>query len=127
MLGVEAVLGSEEADVSPKVAVVETHLEVVPGDAPELDAKNWEVAVVVLVFVLHPTKSQEKTQAAEKNSYGHLPPELPLAEAVAEIQAPEESMFVVLLGWCWQESPVGQEGERAQGQVQGLALVLEQE
>lgn len=58
-----------------------------------------------------------------------MPPELPLAEAVAEIQAPEESMFVVLLGWCWQESPVGQEGEKArgQGQVQGLALVLEQE
>lgn len=59
MLRVEAVLGSEEVDVSPKVAVVETHLEVVPVDAPELDAKNWEVAVVVvvLVFVLHPMKS----------------------------------------------------------------------
>lgn len=52
---------------------------------------------------------------------------MPLAEAVAEIQAPEESMFVVLLGWCWQESPVGQEGERAQGQVQGLVPVLELE
>lgn len=64
LLGVEAVLDSEEVDVSPKVAVVETHLEEVPGDAPELGAKNWEVAVVVLVFVLHPTKSQEKTQAA---------------------------------------------------------------
>lgn len=65
MLGVEAVLGSEEVDVSPKVAVVETHLEVVPGDAPELDAKNWEVVAVVLVFVLHPRKPQETTQAAE--------------------------------------------------------------
>lgn len=56
-----------------------------------------------------------------------MPPELPLAEVVSEIQAPEESMCAVPLRWRWQESPVGQEGERAQGQVQGLALVLEQE
>lgn len=27
---------------------------------------------------------------------------------------------------CWQEPPEGQEGGRAQGQVQGLAVVLEQ-
>lgn len=57
-------LGSEEVGVSPKVAVVEIDFEVVPGVALELDAKNWEVAVVVLVFVLRPRKSQEKTQAA---------------------------------------------------------------
>lgn len=120
-------LGSEEVGVSPKVAVVEIHLKVVPGFALELDARNWEMVVVVPVFVLHPRKSQEKTRAAGQNSYGHLPPELPLAETVAEIQAPEESMCAVLLWWCWQESPVGWEGERAQGQVQGLALVLEQE
>lgn len=37
---VEAVLGSEQVDVSPKVAVVVTDLEVVPGAALELGAKN---------------------------------------------------------------------------------------
>lgn len=39
--GVEAGLGSEQVDVTPKVAVVGTDLEVVPGAALELDAKNW--------------------------------------------------------------------------------------
>lgn len=58
--------------------------------------------------------------------YDHLPPELSLAEPVVVIQAPGESMCAVPLWWCWQESPGGQEGEKAQGQVQGLALVLEQ-
>lgn len=38
-------------------------------------------------------------------------------------------MHAVLLWLCWQESPGGQERERAQGQgqVQRLALVVEQE
>ncbi len=40
--------------MSPKVAVVGTDLEVVPGAALELDARNWPMAVVVLVFVLLP-------------------------------------------------------------------------
>lgn len=35
-------------------------------------------------------------------------------------------MGALPLWWCWQELPGGQEGERAQRQVQGLALVLEQ-
>lgn len=39
--GAEAVLGSEQVDVSPKVAVVGTDSEVVPGAALELGAKNW--------------------------------------------------------------------------------------
>lgn len=38
---VEAVLGSEKADLSPKVAVIGSDLEVVPGGVLELDAKNW--------------------------------------------------------------------------------------
>lgn len=40
--------------MSPKVAVVVTDLEVVPGAALEQDARNWLVAVVVVVFELLP-------------------------------------------------------------------------
>lgn len=39
--GLEAVLGSERVDVLPKVVVLGTDLEVVPGAALEIDAKNW--------------------------------------------------------------------------------------
>lgn len=38
--------------MSPKVAVVGTDLEVVPGAALELDARNWPVVLVVPVLVL---------------------------------------------------------------------------
>lgn len=62
--GVEPVLGSGEADVSPKVAVVETDLEVVPVAALVMDAMNWWVAVVGLVFVLQTSTPQEHAQAA---------------------------------------------------------------
>lgn len=123
-----AVVGSEKVGVLPKVTVLGTVLEVVPGAALEAAAKNWELSAVVLAVELHPKMSQEKIQAAELNSYDHLPPELLLAEAAVEIQALGESMWVVL-PLCWQELPGAQEGERALRQVQGqgLARVLEQE
>lgn len=53
--GFEAVLGFEQAGVSPKVAAVWTDLEAVPGAALELDAKNWLMAAVAMVFVLQPS------------------------------------------------------------------------
>lgn len=61
---VEPVLGSVEADVSPKVAVVGTDLEVVPVAALDSDAMNWWVAVVGLVFALQTSLPQEHAQAA---------------------------------------------------------------
>ena len=74
-------------------------------------------------FVLEPSK--EQAHAAGYNSYDHSPPEPSLAEAV-EFQVLVEPMWAVPQWDCWQEPPGGQEGGRAQGQVQGLALVLEQ-
>lgn len=62
--GVEPVRGSGEADVSPKVAVVGTDLEVVPVGALVMDAMNWWVAVVGLVLVLQTSLPQEHAQAA---------------------------------------------------------------
>lgn len=61
----------------------------------------------------------EQVQAEGWNSFDHILLELSLGEAV-EIQALRE---VESLWQCWQEPLVGQEGERTQGQVQGLALV----
>lgn len=92
----------------------------------------------MLELELHSKRSHERMQTVELNSYDHLPPELILAEAVAETQVLGKSMCAVL-PLCWQEFPGEQEGERilwqvqAQGQwqgqeqEQGLALVLGQE
>lgn len=45
--------------------------------------------------------------------------------AVVEILAGESKWAVPLL-WCWQELPGEQKEGKAQGQVQGLARVLDQ-
>lgn len=120
--GVEPVLGSGEADVSPKVAVVGTDLEVVLVVALDLDAMNWWVAVVGLVFALQTSSSQEHVQAAVGAAGRNC---FLLWLALVEILA-GESMWVVPLLWYGQE-PLGEQEERmAQGQVQGLALVLDQ-
>lgn len=39
----------EEPDVSPRVAVVGTDLEAVPVVALELDARNWRMAVAIVI------------------------------------------------------------------------------
>lgn len=121
--GAESELGSEEADVSPTVAEVETDSGVSLGAALELDARKLGMAPVVLVVALEPRFSLGQSQAVEKNLIDHSPPEL--SPAVVEFQALWESICAVPPLWCWQEPQSGLEGERAQEQVQGLALVLQ--
>lgn len=47
--------------------------------------------------------------------------------AVVEIRVLGAAMCAVPLCWYCQDSPGVQQGDKTQGQVQGLALVLEQE
>lgn len=112
--------------MSPKEAVVETDLELVPGAALELEAKSWWVAVVEDVFALQPMKRQEQAQAARSDLYDRILPGLLLQEAVVEIQFQGESMLVDLLLSCWQEPPGQHRGERAHRQVQDQGLLLGQ-
>lgn len=115
-----AVLVPEGTDALSTEAGMGTDLLLLPEAG--LDATTVMTAAVAFALVTLPRSSAEPVGS---NLQQRSRPRLRLAETVLGVPAQGESACVDPL-WCSQEPPGGQEGERAQRQVQGLSLAPEQ-
>lgn len=131
---VEAELGAERVEASPREAVRAPGLELAPAVVLELGPRNYELLVAVLVQ--EPRTSQGQRGSLWENVQCHLLP-MPLAVAVVVVEVEVEveveaevgagtgplghSMWALAQEGCWQ-GPLGEQGEeRAEQQVPGLA------